>query len=56
MPHDPLTKLLKSEDVRAKLFVIAWVAQFCALAGLFIGLLIFILKALKIIYSKNHDA
>jgi hypothetical protein len=49
VPHDPLTKLLKSEDFRAKLFVIAWIAQFCALAGLCIGLLILILKALKII-------
>ena len=49
MPDDPLTKLFKSEDVRAKLFLVAWIAQFCALAGLFIGLVIFILIALKII-------
>jgi len=49
VPDDPLTKLFKSEDVRAKLFLIAWIAQFCALAGLFIGLLIFSLIALKII-------
>jgi len=49
VPDDPITKLLKSEDIRAKLFLIAWIAQFCALAGLFIGLLIFILIALKIV-------
>ena len=49
MPDDPLTKLLKSEDVRAKLFLVAWIAQYCALAGLFIGILIIILKVLKII-------
>jgi len=49
VPDDPLTKLFKSEDVRAKLFLVAWIAQFCALAGLFIGLVIFILIALKII-------
>ena len=50
MPDDPLiAKLLKSEDVRAKLFLIAWIAQFCALAGLFIGILFFILIALKIL-------
>jgi len=50
VPDDPLiTRLLKSEDVRAKLFLLAWIAQFCALAGLFLGLLFFILIALKII-------
>jgi len=49
VPDDPLKKLLKSEDVRAKLFLIAWIAQFCALVGLFMGLLFFILIALKII-------
>jgi len=49
VPDDPLTKLFKNEDVRAKLFLIAWIAQFCAIAGLFIGILFFILIALKII-------
>ena len=49
MPDDPFTKLFKSEDARAKLFLIGWIAQFFALAGLFIGFLIFILIALKII-------
>jgi hypothetical protein len=49
VPEDPITKLLKSEDVRAKLFLVAWIAQFCALIGLSIGVLIFILKVLKII-------
>jgi len=49
VPDDPFTKLLKNEDVRAKLFLIAWIAQFCAIAGLFIGLLFFILIALKIL-------
>jgi hypothetical protein len=49
VPEDPITKLLKSEDVRAKLFLVAWIAQFCAIAGLSIGILIFILKVVKII-------
>jgi len=49
VPDDPLTKLLKNEDVRAKLFLVAWIAQFCAIAGLFIGILFFILIALKIL-------
>ena len=47
MPDDPLSKLLKSEDVRAKLFLIAWIAQYCALVGIVVGFIIFILIALK---------
>jgi len=44
-----IKRLLKSEDVRAKLFLLAWIAQLFALAGLFLGFIFFILIALEII-------
>jgi hypothetical protein len=49
VPDDPITKLLKSEDVRAKLYLVAWIAQFCALIGIVVGFIFFILIAFKII-------
>ncbi len=42
-------KKAKDEEIRAKLFLLFWAAQYCALFGLAVGFLVLILLAFKII-------